>query len=215
MPSSLRSGRFLAGLFLSLSVLTGAFGGLPAASADAYKTGHGDPSGMYRIDPDHSSVVFAVGHAGVGTVIGRFDTIRGHYRLDPGKVDVKIDILSKSVDTNHAKRDKDLRGPDFLDSKTFPHIRFVATTFKKTGKVSGILTGKLTIRGKTRMVRLHVREVGAAEVSALPKPWGGYLTGYDAEGVIHRKDFGITTYPAMIGDTVHLYIDVEGVRVEK
>ncbi|OOH82144.1 YceI family protein [Leptospirillum ferriphilum] len=212
---SRRSGRFFAGLLCSLSFLLWTFGHLTAATASPYKTGHGNPSGLYRIDPDHSSVVFAVGHAGVGTVIGRFDTIRGHYRLDPGNVDVKIDILSKSVDTNHAKRDKDLRGPDFLDSKTFPHIRFVATTYKKTGKMSGVLTGKLTIRGKTRTVSLHVREVGAADVSALPKPWGGYLTGYDAEGVIHRKDFGITTYPSMIGDTVHLYIDVEGVRVQK
>ncbi|AFS53929.1 YceI family protein [Leptospirillum ferriphilum] len=218
MHSSLRdcrSARFLFGLLCSLFVLLGTFNNLPAARAAAYKTGHGNPAGLYRIDPDHSSVVFAVGHAGVGTVIGRFDTIRGHYRLDPGHVDVKIDILSKSIDTNHAKRDKDLRGPDFLDSRTFPHIRFVATTYKKTGRMSGVLTGKLTIRGKTRTVSLHVREVGAADVSALPKPWGGYLTGYDAEGVIHRKDFGITTYPAMIGDTVHLYIDVEGVRVQK
>ena len=213
--SSARSGYLLAGFLLALSILSWPPGELATAIAATYKTGHGNPAGLYRIDPDHSSVVFAVGHAGVGTVVGRFDTIRGHYRLDPGKVDVKIDIASNSIDTHHAKRDKDLRGPDFLDSKTFPHIRFVATKYKKTGKMSGLLTGKLTIRGKTRTVSLHVREIGAAEVSALPKPWGGYLTGYDAEGAIHRKNFGITTYPAMIGDTIHLYIDVEGVRVEK
>jgi polyisoprenoid-binding protein YceI len=209
------SGRFLAGLACSLSLFLCSSAGISSASAATYKTGHGNPSGMYRIDSDHSSVVFAVGHAGVGTVVGRFDTIRGHYRLDPGKVDVKIDIAAKSIDTNHAKRDKHLRGPDFLDAKTFPHIRFVAKKYRKTGKMSGILTGNLTIRGKTRPFSLHVREVGAAQVSALPKPWGGYLTGYDAKGVVHRKDFGITTYPSMVGDTIHFYVDVEGVRVDK
>ncbi|EQD25733.1 MAG: hypothetical protein D084_Lepto4C00013G0007 [Leptospirillum sp. Group IV 'UBA BS'] len=112
-------------------------------------------------------------------------------------------------------RDKDLRGPDFFDAKTFPTIRFVATRYKKTGRNSGILSGTLTIHGKTRPLSLRVHEVGAADVSALPKPWGGYLTGYDAEGSLSRSAFGITTYPGMIGDKVQLYISVEGIRVKK
>ncbi len=189
-------------------------GSLPAWSA-SYKNGSGDPSGLYRIDPDHTSVTFTVGHAGVATAVGRFDTISGHYRLDPGKTDVVINIATKSIDTNHPMRDKDLRGPDFFDAKTFPTIRFASTRFKKTGKKSGLLVGKLTIHGKTRTVSFKVHEVGAADVSALPKPWGGYLTGYDAEGSVRRSDFGITTYPGMIGDKVQIYISVEGIREKK
>ncbi|MDA8150433.1 MAG: YceI family protein [Nitrospiraceae bacterium] len=189
--------------------------GVSNALAASYKIGNGDPSGLYNIDPDHTSVTFTVGHAGVATAVGRFDTITGHYRLDPGKTDVKIEIATKSIDTNHPMRDKDLRGPDFLDAKTFPVIRFVGTRFKKTGKKSGLLTGKLTLHGKTRTITFKLHEVGAADVSALPKPWGGYLTGYDLEGSLRRSDFGITTYPGMIGDKVHLYISVEGIREKR
>ncbi len=185
------------------------------AQAASYKNASGDPSGLYRIDPDHTSVTFTVGHAGVATAVGRFDKISGHYRLDTGKTDVVIKIAASSIDTNHAMRDKDLRGPDFLDARTFPTIRFEAHTFKKTGKNAGVLTGKLTLHGQTRTVRLKIHEVGAGDVSALPKPWGGYLSGYDAEASIKRSDFGITTYPGMIGDTIHLYISVEGIRTQK
>ena len=185
------------------------------ASAAAYTTGHSDPTGLFKIDPDHTSVVFTIGHAGVATAVGRFDAIKGHYRLDSRGTDVLIEIATKSIDTNQAQRDKDLRGPDFLDAKTFPTIRFVATSYKKTGKMAGLLTGKITIHGKTRPIVLKIHEVGAADVSALPKPWGGYLTGYNAEGSLRRSDFGITTYPSMIGDKVNLYISVEGIWIKK
>ena len=197
---------------LSLVLLSAGFLAPTLSHADSYKTATGDPSGLYRIDPDHTSVTFTVGHAGVATAVGRFDKVSGHYLLSKDKTDVDIKIAANSIDTNHAMRDKDLRGPDFLDAKTFPTLRFVSHSYKKTGKKTGILTGKLTLHGKTRTVRLKIHEVGAGLVSALPKPWGGYLSGYDAEGTIKRSDFGVTTYPGMIGDTIHLYISVEGIR---
>ena len=197
---------------LSLVLLSAGLLAPTLSHADAYKTATGDPSGLYKIDPDHTSVTFTVGHAGVATAVGRFDKVSGHYLLSRDKTDVDIKIAANSIDTNHPMRDKDLRGPDFLDANTFPTLRFVSHSYKKTGKNTGILTGKLTLHGKTRTVRLKIHEVGAGLVAALPKPWGGYLSGYDAEGTIKRSDFGVTTYPGMIGDTIHLYISVEGIR---
>ena len=44
---------------------------------------------------------------------------------------------------------------------------------------------------------------------------GGYLSGYDAEATLRRSDFGIRTYPSMIGDRIHLYISIEGIRTKK
>ena len=209
-----RTRRSLLAPALSLALLSSGFLAPDLSLAASYKTATGDPSGLYSIDPDHTSVTFTVGHAGVATAVGRFDKVSGHYLLSKGKTDVEIKIAANSVDTNHALRDKDLRGPDFLDAQTFPSIRFVSHSYKPTGKKTGVLTGKLTLHGKTRTVRLKIREVGAGLVSALPKPWGGYLSGYDAEGTIKRSDYGITTYPGMIGDTIHLYISVEGIRTK-
>ena len=210
-----RTGRILLAPVLSLTLVSPALLSPGLSQAASYKTATGDPSGLYKIDPDHTSVTFTVGHAGVATAVGRFDKISGHYRLAKDNTDVDIKIATNSIDTNHPMRDKDLRGPDFLDAKTFPTIRFVSHSYKKTGKKTGILTGKLTLHGKTRTVRLKIHEVGAGLVSALPKPWGGYLSGYDAEGSIKRSDYGITTYPGMIGDTIHLYLSVEGIRTQK
>ena len=210
-----RTGRILLAPVLSLTLISPALLSPGLSQAASYKTATGDPSGLYKIDPDHTSVTFTVGHAGVATAVGRFDKISGHYRLAKDKTDVDIKIATNSIDTNHPMMDKDLRGPDFLDAKTFPTIRFVSHSYKKTGKKTGILTGKLTLHGKTRTVRLKIHEVGAGLVSALPKPWGGYLSGYDAEGSIKRSDYGITTYPGMIGDTIHLYLSVEGIRTQK
>lgn len=207
-----RTRRSLLAPALSLALLSSGFLAPELSQAASYKTATGDPSGLYSIDPDHTSVTFTIGHAGVATAVGRFDKISGHYRLSKDKTDVEINIASDSIDTNHAMRDKDLRGPDFLDAKTFPSIRFVSHSYQKTGKKTGVLKGKLTLHGVTRTVRLKVHEVGAGLVSALPKPWGGYLSGYDAEGTIKRSDYGVTTYPGMIGDTMHLYISVEGIR---
>lgn len=203
--------------FSVLSLAT--FSATPAlAASSAYRIADSDPAGSYRIDPDHSSVTFTIGHAGVATAVGRFDKIGGHYRLSsrkPSETDAVIEIATNSIDTNHPMRDKDLRGPDFLDANTFPTIRFVATHYKKTGNKSGLLTGKLTLHGKTRPVSFKIHEVGAGDVSALPKPWGGYLSGYDAEATLRRSDFGIRTYPSMIGDRIHLYISIEGIRTKK
>ena len=210
-----RTGRILLAPVLSLTLISPALLSPGLSQAASYKTATGNPSGLYNIAPDHTSVTFTVGHAGVATAVGRFDKISGHYRLAKDKTDVDIKIATNSIDTNHPMRDKDLRGPDFLDAKTFPTIRFVSHSYKKTGKKTGILTGKLTLHGKTRTVRLKIHEVGAGLVSALPKPWGGYLSGYDAEGSIKRSDYGITTYPGMIGDTIHLYLSVEGIRTQK
>ncbi len=215
LTPGIRKPRVIGTATATLLLLFLVFNGILPAWSASYKNGTGDPSGLYRIDPDHTSVTFTVGHAGVATAVGRFDTISGHYRLDSGKTDVVINIATNSIDTDHPMRDKDLRGPDFFDARTFPTIRFVATRYKKTGKKTGLLTGKLSLHGKTRTVTLKVHEVGAANVSALPKPWGGYLTGYDAEGAVRRSDFGITTYPGMIGDKVQLYISVEGIRENK
>ncbi|MEB8474523.1 YceI family protein, partial [Acidithiobacillus ferriphilus] len=123
-----------------------------------------------------------------------------------------IRIPAASINTNFALRDHDLRGPDFFNVREFPNITFVSTRYQPTGKESGQLYGKLTIHGVTRPVTFQVREIGAGPVPALPKPWGGYLSGYEATTTIQRSDFGMDAYAGMIANTVHLHVNIEGVR---
>ena len=105
-----RTGRILLAPVLSLTLVSPALLSPGLSQAASYKTATGDPSGLYKIDPDHTSVTFTVGHAGVATAVGRFDKISGHYRLAKDNTDVDIKIATNSIDTNHPMRDKDLRG---------------------------------------------------------------------------------------------------------
>lgn len=213
LSNSVSSVLKIAVLGLGLSVLMA-----PAAEASAYRISNGSPAGTYRIDPDHSLAWFTLGHAGVSVVVGRFDKMSGTYTVDPAnaaKDNVTVRIETSSLDTNFAARDHDLQGPDFFNVREFPEIDFSGTHFRPTGKNTGLLYGKLTLRGVTRPVVFHVREIGAGPVTALPKPWGGYLSGYEATATIHRSDFGMGAFAGMIGNAVHLHVNIEGVRTSK
>ena len=190
----------------------------PAAEAAVYHVATGSPAGTYRVDPDHSLAWFTVGHAGVALVVGRFDKMSGTYTFDPAdaaKDRANISIEASSLDTNLAARDHDLQGPDFFNVREFPTIEFHSTRFRSTGAKTGLLYGKLTLRGVTHPVVFHVREIGAGPVTALPKPWGGYLSGYEATTTIRRSRFGMSAYAGMIGDVVHLHVNIEGVRTSR
>lgn len=190
----------------------------PLSVKAADNTLHHSFAGIYRIDPDHSLAWFTIEHARVAIYVGRFDKMTGHYTFDPGnsaKDQVAITIPVKSLDTNFAMRDHDLLGPDFFNAREFPVIKFTSTKYKPTGKHTGALYGKLTMHGITHTVEFHIRQIGAGPVKALPKPWGGYLSGYTATATIQRSDYDISAYEGMIGDTVHLHINIEGVRTQK
>ncbi len=205
-------------LATAFSVLALAAWRAPAAHAAAYHTLHGNPAGAYRIDPNHSVAWFTIGHAGVAVVVGRFDTLSGHYTFDPAKPardQVAIHIHAASIDTGFPMRDHDLRGPDFLNVREFPNITFTSTRYQPTGRMTGRLYGRLTLHGVTRPVVFRIREIGAGPVTMLPKPWGGYLSGYEASTTIARSAFGVDAYPGMIANTVHLHVNIEGVRTSR
>src|ERR1700736_2182835 len=102
-------------LFCSLLAVAG----LSSAKADNYK-----------IDPVNSAILFKAGHLGVGNIYGRFDSFSGDFVFDPNdptKDSLKVEITTDSIDSNSAARDKDLKGPDFLNTKQFPTATFKST----------------------------------------------------------------------------------------
>lgn len=184
----------------------------------ASNTLHDSFAGTYRIDPNHSLAWFTIEHARVSIVVGRFDKIAGNYSFNPNDAaqdHVQVTIPTDSLDTNFAMRDHDLMGPDFFNVREFPTITFKSTHYKMTGKDTGLLYGKLTMHGTSRPLIFHVRQIGAGPVNALPKPWGGYLSGFEATATIKRSDFGISAYEGMIGNLVHLHVNIEGVRTSR
>ncbi len=190
--------------------------GVTMAAPAPYVPLHGNPDGTYRIDPQHTNVFFTIGHVGIAPFTGRFDAVSGTYTFDeqdPRRDRVDISIPAASINTNFALRNQDLRGAAFFYVKKYPKITFIGRKFVPTGKDTGRLYGELSLRGVTRPVVFKVREIGAGEVGYLPKPWGGYLSGFVATTTIHRSEFGMDAYlPEGLSNVVRIKVEVEGVK---
>src|SRR5512143_3957946 len=109
----------------------------------------------YKVDPVHSFVLFRVKHLNMGYIHGRFDDMAGSFDLDdenPAGSSVQMVVQAISVDTGTAKRDTDLRGPDFFNVAQFPTISFKSTAVKKVDDTHFEVTGDLTLHGVTKSV---------------------------------------------------------------
>ena len=110
------------------------------------------------------------------------------------------------MDTNHAKRDKHLRGEDFLNVTKYPEATFKSTKFEDKGETA-TLEGVLTLHGVARPVTLDVEHVGHGD-----DPWGGYRRGFSASTTIKRSDFDMSYDLGPTSDEMRLEITIEGIR---
>lgn len=167
--------------------------------------------GTYKIDPDHSSMQFSIGHLGFSELLGRFNTFSGSIVLKPkGESKVDVAVKTASVDTNHGKRDEHLRSPDFLNAKQFPDMHFVSkrVTFDTQGRPV-LIEGELTLLGKTKPATMKVSAIGAGK-----DPWGGYRAGYNATAVIKRSEYGMNFMQGEggVGDDINITLKIEATK---
>ena len=171
----------------------------------------------YDLDPSHSAAMFKVRHLMISNVKGEFTHLSGSVTFDPdnpANSSIEATIDATSINTREAKRDEHLKSPDFLDVAKFPTIAFKSTGIVPAGKDSFEVVGDLTIHGVTQEVALAVDGV----TPEAKDPWGFVRRGASATVTINRKDFGLVwnaaleTGGVMVGDDVHITIDVEMVR---
>ncbi|HSH49185.1 MAG TPA: YceI family protein, partial [Halomonas sp.] len=126
--------------------------------------------------------------------------------LDASAVDVKVDTAS--LTTQHAERDKHIKGSDFLDVSAYPTATFVSTGFTPDGEDAGVLVGDLTLHGETREIEMPVVLVGEGD-----DPWGGYRAGFEGQVTLNLEDYGIdmSDFPEVMHE-LELYVTFEGVR---
>lgn len=167
----------------------------------------------YTIDPTHTSIVFSVGHAGLSYTYGFFKTAAGNYALDktnPANSQFQLVIQADSLDTNNAKRDEHLRGPDFFNARQFPQIRFVSRACTATNTPEGVvfnLTGDLTMHGVTRSVKVPLRMLAEGL-----GPYKDRRSGFFCQLDLKRSDFGMDKLLEnnLVGDAVSITISFEG-----
>ncbi|WKB51849.1 YceI family protein [Eleftheria terrae] len=170
----------------------------------------------YEIDPDHLSVGFLVSHIGYAKVLGLFRAARGSYSFDEARgalSDVRIEVDTASVFTNHKKRDDHLKGADFLNAAEHPRMIFTAASARRTGERSFEIAGQLELLGRSQPLVLQATWNKSAEyeIGGLRKP---YVMGVSARGSFKRSAWGMNYGVAngWVGDEVSLIIEFEARR---
>ncbi|NHW02861.1 YceI family protein [Stutzerimonas degradans] len=166
----------------------------------------------YVIDKQgqHAFVNFKISHLGYSWLWGTFKDFDGTFSFDAAKPEaskVSVTLKTASLDSNHAERDKHLRGEDFLNVAKHPTATFESTSVKSTGEGTADITGNLTLNGVTKPVVIAAKFLGEGD-----DPWGGYRAGFEGSTTLKLKDFDIKMDLGPASQTVDLIISVEGVR---
>ncbi len=166
----------------------------------------------YTIDTKgaHASVQFKIKHLGYSWLTGRFNTFEGDFSYDeaaPEKSGIEIVIDTASLDSNHAERDKHLKGSDFLNVKEFPKAVFKSTGFEVKGDNNAVVTGIFMLHGVKKTISFPVEKIGEGK-----DPWGGYRAGFSGSTTLKLSDYGITYNLGPASTHVEIELHVEGVR---
>ena len=166
----------------------------------------------YVIDTakDHAFINFRIQHLGFSWLHGRFNDFSGTFSYDeanPTASRAQITIDMASLDTNHAERDKHLRGADFFAVDRHPQATFSSTAYRAEGEGRGVLVGDLTLRGVTRPVEIAVEQVGAGK-----DPWGGFRRGFEGRATLTLRDFGIDYDLGPASRQAEVMLSIEGIR---
>ncbi|MBB6523415.1 YceI family protein [Pseudoteredinibacter isoporae] len=166
----------------------------------------------YQVDIKgaHAFINFKIKHLGYSWLTGRFNTFDGQFSWDeknPNASQINIEIDTNSIDSNHAERDKHLRGEDFLNVKKFPKASFVSEKIEFSSPTEGTVTGTLTLHGVSKTISFPVEKLGEGK-----DPWGGYRAGFAGATTLKLADYGMTYNLGPASTHVELELLVEGIR---
>jgi len=166
----------------------------------------------YVIDTDkaHAFIQFRIKHLGYSWLYGRFNTFDGQFSYNeknPAAASVSVNIDTASIDSNHAERDKHLRGKDFLDVTQFPKASFTSTSFEEKANGKVIIKGNFSLHGVTRAITIDAEHIGHGN-----DPWGGYRRGFSGTTTFALKDFDINYNLGPASKDVEIILSIEGIR---
>ncbi|KTD97824.1 YceI family protein [Pseudoalteromonas sp. H71] len=158
----------------------------------------------------HAFVNFKIKHLGYSWLHGRFNTFDGEFNYDaekPNASQIMVNIDTTSLDSNHAERDKHLRGKDFLNVDKYPSATFKSTKITFNDANSGKVTGDFTLHGVTKSITFEIDKIGEGQ-----DPWGGYRVGFEGETSLKLSDYGINYNLGPASTHVDIGLFIEGIR---
>ncbi len=166
------------------------------------------PYGLYKIDPDHTSVTFKINHLGFSHYTGRFDRIEGFMNFNnnlPEQSNIDITVYTNSINTNNATLEEDLRTDKWFNVIKFPKATFRSTRLDRTGAMTGKMTGDFTLLGIKRPLTMDVTFIGTGTNMFIKKQ----VMGFSAIARFDRSDYGLSNLLPMLGNEVVLEIEAE------
>lgn len=147
-------------------------------------------TGVWEIDPIHSSVRFAIRHHAIATFRGGLTGATGAYDGDRRRLDGEVEVANLDLQGVALLREH-LLGERWFDAERHPTLSFHSETLAATGDGQLDLTGELTIKGITRPVRATGWVRGPARVIHNDGQESERLA-IDLTTTIDRRHFGIT-----------------------
>ena len=170
----------------------------------------------WAIDPTHTEIGFKVKHMMFTNVSGKIVKYDATIETDGDDFSNAVIEFSGDVDsitTGSADRDAHLLSPDFFDATQFPKLNFKATSLVKADEGNFELSGDLEIHGVTNPVKFEVEFGGL-----MKDPWGNIKAGFNINGKINRKDYGLTwnaaleTGGVLVGEDVKINAEVQLIK---
>lgn len=166
----------------------------------------------YVLDPVHTRVLFAIGHAGYSQSLGTVSGSTGTLVFDPddwSTARLQVSVPIARFDLGDERWNRAVAAPNLLDVQAYPAATFVSTRVAPQDPTRASICGTLQLRGVAREVCL---DVTFNQLGRYPLPPFRRTAGFSATATLSRKAFGISAWPGVIGDRVELRIEAEAFR---
>ncbi len=163
----------------------------------------------YKLDPNHTRVLFSWNHFGYSNPTADIGLSEGAVVFDeqhPEQSSIEVTLPLAKLDTHVTALDDHLKKADFFDAAKYPVVTFKSSKVESLGDHKFKVSGDLTIHGVTRPLVLDatLNKVG-------PHPMNKVQSiGFDATATLKRSDFGVGAFVPNVSDEVHVRITTEG-----
>lgn len=175
------------------------------------------PSGDYKLDKAHASLIFRVDHIGFSNYTAQFMDFDAALKLDvenpaASSVTATVDTRSLLLNAPPAGFVDKLLSAKWLDGVQFPTMTFRSTKVELTGPNTARVTGDFSLRGVTHPVVLDATFNGG--YAGHPYDPQARI-GFSARGSLSRSAFGVSEgvpppgSTMGVGDAVSIEIEAE------
>lgn len=145
-------------------------------------------AGIYELDPNHSSVGFAVGHMSLSTFRASFGDVQVRLVADDEGVALEGRTRTESVSITAPPefREHVVHGRDFFDAGAHPELTFRSSEIELREDGGAKVRGRLALRGVGRDITLEGRYRGPID-----DPYGAERVAFELRTTVDRRAWNL------------------------